>query len=132
MCAYLCVCVCVFLCLHTDEGTKTEVVELRAYVRKGGKLKYELDGVRWKSSFVKVRGCLCVCVWACVCVCASGLSEERHTLTGGPQQITSCLCQLNPSRPIECPRQSGPLVMHVRDPPLSLLLLSLRCAGWQR
>ncbi len=27
------------------------LVELRAFVRKGGQLKYELEGVRWKSSF---------------------------------------------------------------------------------
>eukprot|EP00199_Chlamydomonas_sp_CCMP681_P002952 CAMPEP_0119103750 /NCGR_PEP_ID=MMETSP1180-20130426/2127_1 /TAXON_ID=3052 ORGANISM="Chlamydomonas cf sp, Strain CCMP681" /NCGR_SAMPLE_ID=MMETSP1180 /ASSEMBLY_ACC=CAM_ASM_000741 /LENGTH=305 /DNA_ID=CAMNT_0007088329 /DNA_START=27 /DNA_END=944 /DNA_ORIENTATION=- len=33
-----------------EEGGKTELVEMRAYVRKGGKLKFELDGVRWKSS----------------------------------------------------------------------------------
>eukprot|EP00879_Flechtneria_rotunda_P005218 GHRR01005501.1.p1 GENE.GHRR01005501.1~~GHRR01005501.1.p1 ORF type:complete len:310 (+),score=72.49 GHRR01005501.1:1280-2209(+) len=34
-----------------ENPTKTELVELRVYVRKGGKLKYELDGVRWKSSY---------------------------------------------------------------------------------
>jgi hypothetical protein len=33
-----------------ESPTKTELVELRVYVRKGGKLKYELDGLRWKSS----------------------------------------------------------------------------------
>mmetsp|Transcript_8632 Transcript_8632/g.21570 ORF Transcript_8632/g.21570 Transcript_8632/m.21570 type:complete len:100 (-) Transcript_8632:922-1221(-) len=33
------------------EGGKTELVELRAYVRKGGKLNYELDGLRWKTSY---------------------------------------------------------------------------------
>eukprot|EP00882_Tetradesmus_deserticola_P010887 GHRQ01011507.1.p1 GENE.GHRQ01011507.1~~GHRQ01011507.1.p1 ORF type:complete len:301 (+),score=100.36 GHRQ01011507.1:812-1714(+) len=33
-----------------ESATKTELVELRVYVRKGGKLKYELDGLRWKSS----------------------------------------------------------------------------------
>jgi len=38
---------------HPDEGGKAELTELRAYVRKGGKLKYELDGVRWKSSYAK-------------------------------------------------------------------------------
>jgi hypothetical protein len=27
-----------------DEGGKTDLVELRAYVRKGGKLKFELEG----------------------------------------------------------------------------------------
>jgi hypothetical protein len=32
------------------EGQTTELVELRVFVRKGGKLKYELDGLRWKSS----------------------------------------------------------------------------------
>jgi hypothetical protein len=32
------------------EKNTTELVELRVYVRKGGKLKYELDGLRWKSS----------------------------------------------------------------------------------
>ncbi|KAI8471661.1 MAG: hypothetical protein J3K34DRAFT_416367 [Monoraphidium minutum] len=33
------------------EKQTTELVELRVYVRKGGKLKYELDGLRWKSSY---------------------------------------------------------------------------------
>ncbi|WIA43695.1 hypothetical protein OEZ86_010127 [Tetradesmus obliquus] len=33
-----------------ESATKTELVELRVFVRKGGKLKYELDGLRWKSS----------------------------------------------------------------------------------
>lgn len=33
-----------------ENATKTELAELRVYVRKGGKLKYELDGLRWKSS----------------------------------------------------------------------------------
>ncbi|KAL6765096.1 hypothetical protein V8C86DRAFT_2461198 [Haematococcus lacustris] len=36
-----------------EEGRTAQLVELRAYVRNGGKLKYELDGVRWKSSFTK-------------------------------------------------------------------------------
>jgi len=34
-----------------ESPSKTEAVELRVYVRKGGKLKYELDGLRWKSSY---------------------------------------------------------------------------------
>jgi hypothetical protein len=38
------------LLLAAESATKTELVELRVYVRKGGKLKYELDGLRWKSS----------------------------------------------------------------------------------
>jgi hypothetical protein len=33
------------------EGNTTEAVELRVYVRKGGKLKYELEGLRWRSSY---------------------------------------------------------------------------------
>lgn len=36
---------------EAGEGQTTELVELRVYVRKGGKLKYELDGLRWKSSY---------------------------------------------------------------------------------
>lgn len=39
--------------LYTEEGGKAELVELRAFVRKGGKLKYELDGLRWKTSYAK-------------------------------------------------------------------------------
>eukprot|EP00877_Chromochloris_zofingiensis_P009355 jgi/Chrzof1/4673/Cz14g22100.t1 len=35
----------------SESATKTELVELKVYVRKGGKLKYELDGLRWKSSY---------------------------------------------------------------------------------
>jgi hypothetical protein len=35
---------------------KTELVELRVYVRQGGKLKYELDGLRWKSSLTANDG----------------------------------------------------------------------------
>ncbi|KAG1658019.1 hypothetical protein FOA52_010260 [Chlamydomonas sp. UWO 241] len=35
----------------TERTTTTELVELRCYVRKGGKLKYTLDGLRWKSEF---------------------------------------------------------------------------------
>jgi hypothetical protein len=35
-----------------ESSTTTELVELRVFVRKGGKLKYELDGLRWKSSYV--------------------------------------------------------------------------------
>eukprot|EP00878_Enallax_costatus_P019515 GHUV01020589.1.p1 GENE.GHUV01020589.1~~GHUV01020589.1.p1 ORF type:complete len:228 (+),score=51.35 GHUV01020589.1:1454-2137(+) len=35
-----------------ESPTKTELVELRVFVRKGGKLKYELDGLRWKSYVV--------------------------------------------------------------------------------
>jgi hypothetical protein len=38
------------LLLAAESATKTELIELRVYVRKGGKLKYELDGLRWKSS----------------------------------------------------------------------------------
>eukprot|EP00775_Hariotina_reticulata_P011277 gene11276-11426_t len=34
-----------------ESPTTTELVELRVFVRKGGKLKYELDGLRWKSSY---------------------------------------------------------------------------------
>lgn len=34
-----------------ESPSKTELVELRVFVRKGGKLKYELDGLRWKSSY---------------------------------------------------------------------------------
>jgi hypothetical protein len=75
-----------------EPGGKTELVELRVFVRKGGRLKYELDGLRWKSSIcddgsgegpptgASLRGggggggaCMCVCVgWgggrACACV----------------------------------------------------------------
>jgi hypothetical protein len=34
-----------------DGSTSTELVELWAYVRKGGKLNYKLDGLRWTSEF---------------------------------------------------------------------------------
>jgi hypothetical protein len=34
-----------------EKSGRTLLVWLRAYVRKGGKLKYELDGLRWKSSY---------------------------------------------------------------------------------
>ena len=34
-----------------ESPTTTQLVELRVFVRKGGKLKYELDGLRWKSSY---------------------------------------------------------------------------------
>ena len=36
------------------EGQTTELVELRVYVRKGGKLKYELDGLRWARRWRRV------------------------------------------------------------------------------
>jgi hypothetical protein len=36
-----------------ETSTSTELVELKVYVRKGGKLKYTLDGLRWKSEFVQ-------------------------------------------------------------------------------
>lgn len=38
-------------CGCAEEGGKAELVELRAFVRKGGKLLYELDGLRWRSSY---------------------------------------------------------------------------------
>lgn len=34
-----------------ETTSNTELVELWAYVRNGGKLKYTLDGLRWKSEF---------------------------------------------------------------------------------
>ncbi|KAF5837472.1 hypothetical protein DUNSADRAFT_4274 [Dunaliella salina] len=37
----------------TEEGGRAELVELRAYVRKGGKLKYVQDGLRWKTSYAE-------------------------------------------------------------------------------
>ncbi len=41
---------------ETESSSTTDLVELRAFVRKGGKLKYTLDGLRWTSEFTKEGG----------------------------------------------------------------------------
>jgi hypothetical protein len=59
-----------------ESATKTELVELRVYVRKGGKLKYELDGLRWKSSISDDGSGEGPPTGVCVGVCGGGSKNE--------------------------------------------------------